>query len=101
MIQTEQGRNFTIDAHEILHNRSSYYASRDSGESEGEEFDKEYKAEYESFVDEEYEITDWLLNNMDWYECNTLKELPQEKVDVSELDIDDYHVFTPKEVDGD
>lgn len=84
-LQTSCGRNFQVDAHEILDDRSNYYASIDD--------DTCYQEEYEAFMDDDFEITDWLQNNMDWFKCKTLKELPRDKsqslhsLDVIEVEV--------------
>lgn len=88
MIETECGRAFTVNVHEIADNRASYYSKVDE--------DVTYEEEYDFTANDSYEPTDWLFNNMNWNECKTLKEIPQEPKDMSELEIKDYHIFTPE-----
>lgn len=61
-IQLADGRTYSIKAHDVAHNRASYYTERDE--------DTTYAEEYEFTVNDRYELTDWLFNQMDWYELN-------------------------------
>lgn len=81
ILKTQSNRTFQIDAHEVIHNRSKYYADRDP--------DTIYDEEYEYLLDDESEVFDWLFNNMDWYECKTLIELDVSKEKLSTLNITD------------
>ncbi len=83
-IFTECNRHFQIDAHEVIHDRSSYYAERDK--------DTTYEEEYEFLDGDHSEITDWLFNNMDWYECKTLKEIPSKPKSLRNVEICEYEV---------
>ena len=61
-ITLADGRVFTVKAHDIAHNRASYYDETDE--------DTSYAEEYEFTINDRYELTDWLFNQMDWYELN-------------------------------
>lgn len=82
-IRTEQGRCFEVDLHEVASDRANYYVNR------GEEF----KPEYELVMSDSFEGIDWLKNNMDFYMCDTLKEV-SEQLDVSELDIESCDIVS-------
>ncbi len=85
MINTECARCFTIELDEIAKYRANIYQDRD---------DTTFKEEYDFLMNDESEATDWLFNNMDWYECRTLKEVTQKARDLDELEVDDYHVYS-------
>lgn len=78
-IDTTEHRTFTIEAHEVIDHRSKYYASRDS--------DTSYQEEYQFLLEDDDEVTDWLFNNMDWYECETLKERRSVNSELSDLEV--------------
>jgi len=82
LLHTDCTRVF--DAHEVIHYRSQYYAQEDKETS--------YREEYEFLNENNFEITDWLINNMDWYKCKTLKEQPSKPKQLSALNLYDYEV---------
>ena len=82
---TECHRRFTIEAREVAINRANYY--------DREDVDATFEGEFNYTMENEDEITDWLVNNMNWYECTTLLELERPPVDLSDLEIDDTCVF--------
>lgn len=94
-LETSCGRKFNIDAHEILDNRSTYYAKKDS--DNWDDLKNNYQDEYESIQDDGFEIYDWCLNNMNWWECKTLIETTTDKPDLSELEIDGHSLIKPPE----
>lgn len=57
------GSRWTFPAHVIADNRATYYAGRDG--------DTTYEAEYEYAINDDYELTDWALNNMNWEDVET------------------------------
>ena len=83
-ITTACHRGFEIDVHEIADDRAKYYAERDE--------DTTYEEEYQFLCEDNMEVTDWLFNNMDWYECSSLKEVEVEDLPLSDLRIEDYGV---------
>ncbi len=90
MLEMECGKSFTVDAHEVIDDRSKYYAENDSDTT----YDEEYKWVAES---DGAEAIDWLQNNMNWYKCKTMKEVASDiPPDFSEMEIEDLHIFTPE-----
>lgn len=66
IVEFSDGKLFKIPARFIAEDRARYYAKHDTGQTEGEEFEKEFKAEVEFALRESFEIIDWAANNMDW-----------------------------------
>ncbi len=81
-LRSDCGRNFEIDAHEVADHRSTYYKNKDP--------DTTYTEEYDWVIQDSMELTDWLFNNMDWYECKTLKEVDPTKLPLNKLSFEDY-----------
>jgi len=50
----------------IAQNRASYYAEKDTGKTDGDEFKKVYHEEMVYALDDNYEIIDWAADNMNW-----------------------------------
>lgn len=93
ILETEEGRSFKIAVDEIANNRATYYAERNS--------DTTYQEEYDFTYDDNSESYDWLMNNMDWYECESLQELPRTESKLSDLEITDHYfklTIPPSEV---
>lgn len=60
---------FKIPANIIAESRAKYYADHDAGGVQDryqEEWDKVYKEELTIAMEDDFELTDWLWNNMDW-----------------------------------
>jgi hypothetical protein len=89
-IYTTCGRVFQIDVHEIADNRAKYYAKKDK--------DTTYEEEYEFLVGDDFEVKDWLFNQMDWYECSTLIESECIKRDIKSLEIKEVLVSEGKRI---
>jgi len=83
-LTTTCGRNFTIDVHEIADARATYYVERDK--------DTTYDEEYSFLCEDDFEVTDWLFNQMDWYECKTLVELERDSKRLIDLELEDYSI---------
>lgn len=47
---------YRIPAGAVAANRATYYSSKDG----------DYAAEFQYAMEDDYELIDWLLNNMDW-----------------------------------
>jgi hypothetical protein len=52
------GSVWAIDGHVVAHNRATYYAEKDP--------DTTYEDEYKFTMGDEFELTDWASNNMNW-----------------------------------
>ena len=55
---------------------ANYYSEKDS----------DFESEYEMVMADDFEGIDWLQSNMDFYNCETLKEVSKIQ-DISELEI--------------
>jgi len=62
------GLKFDVPAELIARNRAAYYAKADTGIVSGPEYDKEFAAEYEYTLNDDFELIDWAANNMNWDE---------------------------------
>lgn len=85
-IKTDCNRMFNVDASEIAENRSRYYSERDD--------DTTYQEEYDYIINDDSEMIDWMQNNMDWYECKTLKEAPTITLELSDLEVENIEVLS-------
>jgi len=56
-----------VPAKFIARDRAAYYAKLDS-ECEGADYDEVYKIELDFMLDDNFELTDWAANNMNWSE---------------------------------
>ena len=83
-IMTTSGRNFQVDAHEVIQDRCNYYFRNDP--------DISYEEEYWDLEGDDNSITEWLFDNMKWQKCKTLIELPTDCHKLSSLEVDDYGV---------
>jgi len=81
-IKLQDGRTYSIDATKVAENRAKHYA---------DDPDSSYESEYKYTLENEDELTDWLFNNMNWYELNPilessfLPELSDAEVEESEV----------------
>lgn len=89
ILKSECGRVFCIDLHEILDHHSKYYAKRNT--------ETTYEEEYDAFQEDYFEVLDWMFNNMDWYECHTLKEISTKPKPLKDLQIEDRKFLTKEE----
>jgi len=76
---------WTVDLHEVAHDRACYYSKKDSDNAT-------YEDEYEFTCEDDYEAVDWLQNNMDWYNCRSLKMIMNFEKPLNEVDIDDWEI---------
>lgn len=81
-VELVDGRNFSVDLTEIAEDRASYYAKTYPGRT--------YEAAFDETIHDEGEALDWLFNNMNWFECKTLKALPGTVPDLADADVEDY-----------
>lgn len=66
IILTEDNRAFSVAVEEIARSRAAYYANIDKTIT--------FQEEYDYTISSPQEITEWLSNNMNWYECYSLVE---------------------------
>jgi hypothetical protein len=82
-ITLADGRIFSVSGHDIAHDRATYYAKLDKNTT--------YEAEYEFTASDDYELKDWLFNNMDWYTMNLRVEknefAPLNRVKIVGIDV--------------
>lgn len=70
-----------IPAEFIAKDRSAYYAKLDS-ERDGDDYDEVYKLELDYTLNDNYELTDWASNNMNWEDVLAVaSRLPDEEID--------------------
>ena len=63
------GHKFKIPAGIVANSRAKYYATHDEGEltdSNKEAWNKTYYQEAQNTLNDDFEIVDWLWNNMNW-----------------------------------
>ena len=65
VVEMSDGTQWAIPAMVIVKDRAEYYAKEDVKWGCGE-YDEIYKEEIIEAMSDEYEITDWAANNMDW-----------------------------------
>lgn len=83
-LNMENGEVYSVLYSEPLEARARYYADKDE--------DTTYEQEVNDFQDEHYEVYDWLTNNMEWYECKSMRKEEPPNLDYSDLEIEDYEV---------
>jgi hypothetical protein len=84
IIETKNGDRYLISAHEVISDRATYYSERDH--------DCDFDEVYEETEAEDFEMTEWLSNNMEWDECKTLKKLPREEISPKDAFIESIEV---------
>jgi hypothetical protein len=84
-LNTTENRSFTIDLDEVACDRATYYSERDTDTSWQEEYDYTYDDPFEPF--------DWLMNNMNWDECKTLKEVPRSSSKLRDLEVEEKYII--------
>lgn len=82
------GRVYHISKHLVADNRAKHYAENDPHTS--------YQEEYDYTMGETYEATDWLFNQMDWYDLNPIL-VEDRRPALKDAEVDDYNCVT---VDG-
>jgi len=104
LIKFPNGDQFKIPANIIAVPRAVYYANHDEGEQSGECSDawtKVYDEERELALKDDYTLTDWLWNNMDWVDVkdDAIPVFPHAQYDYSKHwmeiteDDDNYEVI--------
>lgn len=77
-IALADGRTYSVLAHDVAHNRATHYAERDK--------DSTYQSEYDFTISDKFELTDWLFNQMDWYEMSpVLEKTEQDPLNQAEI----------------
>ena len=66
IITLDDFRVVSIDAHLVAHDRAEYYSKNDT--------DTSYQEEYDYSIGDNFELVDWLFNNMDWFELSLTLE---------------------------
>ena len=65
----------------IAKSRAAYYAKLDS-ERDGDDYDEVYKLELDFTLSDEFELTDWASNNMNWEDVLAVaSRLPDDEVE--------------------
>lgn len=80
VIKFKNGENYEIPALVIAENRAKYYAEVDGYDLESQE----YYDEIDFTLSDQYEIMDWMHNNMDWVDLEdyaVLVEVEKEEID--------------------
>jgi len=75
------GHKFQIPAGVIAGDRAKYYADRDVGREDMKAWDNKYIEEEMSIMNDEYELLDWLWNNMNWEDVEKRAERVIEEED--------------------
>jgi hypothetical protein len=65
VVGMSDGKRWAIPAMLIAKDRAAYYAKLDSERGDGE-YDTIYEDELEYTLSDDYELTDWAHNNMNW-----------------------------------
>lgn len=86
-----------IPAKFIAEDRAKYYAERDTGETEGKEFNKIFKEEVKYALKYTEELLDWAENNLNWSDVEDRAEF-QEQGEVEEPDYEEDWVNGEKEI---
>lgn len=76
------GDKFKIPAGVVANSRAKYYADHDEGkltDDNKEAWNKTFYKETEYTLSDDYELTDWLFNNMDWEDVKDRAEKIQGK----------------------
>lgn len=69
LVKFPNGDQFKIPAFAIAQPRATYYADKEEGKQKGEvseAWEKLYREEVEIALDDDFTLTDWLWNNMNW-----------------------------------
>jgi hypothetical protein len=94
VVEMSDGTEWAIPAILIVKNRAEYYATLDA--KSGAVYGDTYTEEIESAMSDEYEITNWAANNMNWVEVCAQAILL--KVDSPKADYTRDWVNAPKSV---
>lgn len=74
LITVENGDVYSVQAHDIAHDRAAFYEKRDKTTTYGEEYD--------FAISDRSELLDWLFGNMDW---DTMNPKLEEKAPAKKL----------------
>lgn len=91
-VTLEDGRVYSVPAHAVAHDRATYYAEKDA--------DTTYEQEYEITASDDYELGDWLLNNMNWYELPDVRAEAIERGDLADVAVEAVAVVDNAEEEG-
>lgn len=83
------GYVWRVDAEKIADNRARYYADLDS--------DTIYEDEFQYTMEDDYELSDWFLNNMDYHDLKDHWVLIFEPEPLTEPDFDNCEYTTVEE----
>ena len=67
----DNGDVFVIDAHCIADNEAKYYA-KNHPDDETKTYEENYKYEYDWLMSDDFEIQEWMKDNMNWSDLNAL-----------------------------
>lgn len=90
-IKFSNGDRFSIPAGVVANSRAKYYADHDEGKLTDDnikEWNEAFYKEIEYTLSDDYELTDWLWNNMDWVDVKDRAEKLQDKE--TEYDYEDH-----------
>jgi hypothetical protein len=79
-VKMSDGSQWDIAALYIARDRAAWYANNDTGENNGAAYDEVYQEEYAYTMENNYELTDWASNNMNWEDVERYANRVQEPV---------------------
>ena len=94
IVEMSDKTQWAIPAMIIAEDKAKYYANHDAEAGYGE-YDDIYKEEIIEAMSDEYEITDWAANNMDW------EDVCSHAIQLKVIPPKDYHrdwINAPKSV---
>ena len=76
-INFPDGSVWFVDANKIAEDRAKYYTQKDfeDGEFPQEEYNDQFAEEVRWVLKDDFELIDWMLNNMDWEEIQPHLEM--------------------------
>ena len=77
LVRFSDGTCWKIPAAVIAKSRAHYFALNDAEKGDGE-YNEVYKSEFETTLENDYELTDWAKNSMDWEDVFPDAELVDE-----------------------
>ena len=95
-VTMEDGSKWDVPVKIIAESRARYYAEKETGEKNGEDFEKIFNEEVEYALDEDfdYDVIDWAGNNMNWSDVKDVAV----KVSIMKVDFQEGWVNGDKEV---
>jgi hypothetical protein len=94
-ITFSNGDRFRLPKRAVAEPRAEYYASVDHDDPNSNEWQQTFNREVKFALKEDYELKDWLKNNMNWSDI----EDEAEKVDSKDVDYADEFLDAEVEVD--